>query len=175
MTAIVGLRHNGAVFIGGDSAAIADADVEVRRNSKVFRNGDYLFGFSGSFRVGQVLQYGTRLKPLAAGADLVGHLVKHLTEELKQIVGKETLHEIVVAHSGRLFKIDAEYAVAEYSDHVAAGGGEHYALGSLADKNGEPIQRVLRALAAAQANCAGVRPPFHVKVASATQSKGRQS
>src|SRR4051812_40219218 len=55
MTCIVGLAHEGKVFIGGDSAGVARYDLMVRADRKVFRNGDFIMGFTTSFRMGQLL------------------------------------------------------------------------------------------------------------------------
>ena len=61
MTCIVGLVHEGVVYIGGDSAGVARLSLTVRADEKVFRNSDFLMGFTTSFRMGQLLRYS--LKP----------------------------------------------------------------------------------------------------------------
>ncbi|RWN55872.1 MAG: hypothetical protein EOR99_35055 [Mesorhizobium sp.] len=161
MTCIVGLVDKGKVYIGGDSAAIDEQAIEVRANRKVFRKGDYLLGFTGSFRIGQLLEHSATLhKP---EGELMQHMVTKLVPAVKDIAGK-SMHELIVGCDGRLFKIDSSYAVAEYGDYVAAGGGEKYALGKLHGSKGAPKTRILAALDAAQAHCAGVRAPFHIEV-----------
>ncbi len=57
MTVIVGLIDEGRVHIGGDSVGISRCRLTVRKNPKVFRNGPYALGFSGSFRMGQLLHH----------------------------------------------------------------------------------------------------------------------
>ena len=44
MTCIVGLRHEGKAWIGGDSAGVGGLELTVRRDPKVFKNGPMLFG-----------------------------------------------------------------------------------------------------------------------------------
>ena len=61
MTCIVGLVHEGVVYIGGDSAGVAGLSLTVRADEKVFQNGEFLMGFTTSFRMGQLLRYS--LKP----------------------------------------------------------------------------------------------------------------
>ena len=56
MTCIVGLVHEGVVYIGGDSAGVAGLSLVVRAD-EMFRNGDFLMGFTTSFRMGQLLRY----------------------------------------------------------------------------------------------------------------------
>lgn len=161
MTCIVGLVDNGKVYIGGDSAAITDQAIEVRANKKIFRKPGCLFGFTGSFRIGQLLEHFAML-PKPEG-ELMQHMVTKLVPAVKDIAG-DSMHELIVGCDGRLFKIDSDYAVAEYGDYVAAGGGEAYALGRLHGCSGTPEERILAALEAAQAHCAGVRAPFHIEV-----------
>ncbi|TGW02153.1 hypothetical protein EN788_53990, partial [Mesorhizobium sp. M2D.F.Ca.ET.145.01.1.1] len=105
MTCIVAIVHQGAVYVGGDSAASTDVAVETRRNAKVFNNGDYLFGYTGSIRVGQQLEYSEAVQPLPEGTDLVRHLVVHLVPLLQKLAGKEGIDELIVAHGDRLCKI----------------------------------------------------------------------
>lgn len=160
MTCLVGLVDNGKVYLGGDSAASVDLAIEVRANRKVFRNGEYLIGFTGSFRVGQLLQY--EELPAVEG-DILAHIVNAVVPVVQKAAGKET-DEIMIGLAGRLFKISSDYSVAEYTDYAAAGGGEPYALGKMHGSLGAPEQRVVAALAAAEAHCAAVRAPFVVEV-----------
>jgi ATP-dependent protease HslVU (ClpYQ) peptidase subunit len=160
MTCLVGLIDNDRVFIGGDSAAVAGDSVEIRTNRKVFRNGDFVIGFTGSFRVGQLLQYATL--PSVEG-DAMEHIVLRVVPVIKGIAGKET-DEILIGYQGRLFKISSDYSVAEYPAYAAAGQGEPYALGRMHGSLGAPEQRVVAALAAAEAHCGAVRAPFVVEV-----------
>ncbi|TPM59002.1 hypothetical protein FJ959_09005 [Mesorhizobium sp. B2-2-4] len=161
MTCLVGLIHSGKVHMGGDSAASVDNAIEVRTNRKVFRNGAYVIGFTGSFRVGQLLQYAVIEEP---GKDLMAHLVNAVVPVLQKLAGKET-DEIMIGHSGRLFKISSDYSVAEYPEYAAAGTGEPWALGRMHGSLGAPEARAVAALEAAQAHCTGVRAPFVVEIA----------
>lgn len=61
MTAIVGLVQDGSVYIGGDSAGVSGMSLTVRADAKVFRKKRYLFGFTTSFRMGQLIRYSLKL------------------------------------------------------------------------------------------------------------------
>lgn len=161
MTCLAGLIHNGRVFIGGDSAASVDDKIEVRLNRKVFRNGTYVIGFTGSFRTGQLLQFA---KLPAIKGDVLAHLITAVVPVIKDISGKD-VDELLIGAAGRLFKVSSDYSVAEYPDYAAAGGGEQYALGKLHGALGPPDVRVIAALEAAQAHCSAVRAPFHLEIA----------
>lgn len=166
MTCLAALIHGGKVFIGGDSAASVGDAIETRLNRKVFRNGAYVVGFTGSFRVGQLLQYATL--PAVEG-DAMAHIINAVVPVLQKLAGKET-DELLIGvadtrKTGRLFKISSDYSVAEYASYAAAGQGEPYALGKLHGSLGAPEQRVVAALAAAEAHCGAVRAPFVVEIA----------
>ena len=65
MTAIVGLVKSGSVYIGGDSAGVCGTSLTVRADAKVFRKKRYVFGFTTSFRMGQLIRYSLALpKPV---------------------------------------------------------------------------------------------------------------
>ncbi|QKC99208.1 hypothetical protein [Mesorhizobium sp. NZP2298] len=161
MTCLAALIHNGKTYIGGDSAASVDDKIEVRLNRKVFRNGAYVIGFTGSFRVGQLLQFA---KLPAIKGDLLAHLITAVVPVIKDIAGKE-VDELLIGTAGRLFKVSSDYSVAEYPHYAAAGTGELVALGRLHGSLGAPEQRVVAALEAAQAHCSSVRAPFFVEIA----------
>lgn len=160
MTCIAALIDNGKVYMGGDSAAVADDKIEVRLNRKVFRNGRYVIGFTGSFRVGQLLQYTELPQPIT---NLLAHIINAVVPFIQKIAGKD-VDDLLLGAAGRLFKVSSDYSVAEYDSYAAAGTGEPYALGRLHGSLGAPELRVLAALEAAQAHCNGVRAPFHIEV-----------
>ena len=53
MTAIAGLVHDGKVYIGGDSAGVAGMDLHLRSDPKVFTVGEFVIGYTTSFRMGR--------------------------------------------------------------------------------------------------------------------------
>lgn len=62
MTCIVGLETEAGVIMGGDSASTGDWEIEKTRLKKVFNRGQFLIGYSTSFRMGQILQYKLEVK-----------------------------------------------------------------------------------------------------------------
>ena len=64
MTCIVGLVHADGVTIGADSAGCDGAwGIVTRADTKLFHNGPFLFGFTSSFRMGQLLRYAFKPPP----------------------------------------------------------------------------------------------------------------
>ena len=172
MTAIVGLAQGGKVYIGGDSAGVSGLSLTVRADAKVFRKDRYVFGFTTSFRMGQLLRYSLTLPKPAGELDafMATVFVDALRECLKNggWARKENEREeggtFLVGVKGRLYAVYDDYQVAKAADGFAAVGcGDEIALGALYATAGTglgPRKRVVRALAAAERFSAGVRGPF---------------
>lgn len=177
MTCIVGVVHEGKVHIGGDSAGVAGYSMTVRADQKVFTNGKFVFGFTSSFRMGQVLRYAftppERLPSKSVDAYMVTDFIDAVRAVLKSsgYAQKDQEQEIggtfLVGYEGRLFKIDCDYQVGESVDgYDACGCGQDIAVGALfATKAAglDPAARVSLALGAAESYSAGVRGPFKVE------------
>jgi len=172
MTAIVGLTRRGSVFIGGDSAGLCGLSLSVRADAKVFRNGGYLFGFTSSFRMGQLIRYALSLPEPDGDLDrfMVTKFVDGLRDCLKSggWARKEEEQELggtfLVGVRGRLFTVYDDYQVAKAADgYAAVGSGDSVALGALyatAGRGMRPRARIDLALRAAERFSAGVRGPF---------------
>ena len=59
MTCIIGYndKENDKLFMIGDSLGVGGLDVVLRDDPKVFHNGDFLIGYTTSFRMGQLLRF----------------------------------------------------------------------------------------------------------------------
>ncbi|MEV6344085.1 hypothetical protein [Actinoplanes sp. NPDC051851] len=174
MTAIVGLARRGTVLIGGDSAGVTGMDLSVRADAKVFRKDGYVFGFTSSFRMGQLIRYS--LSPPAPAADLDRFMATTFVDALRDCLKsggfarKEEEQEVggtfLVGVRGRLYTLYDDYQVAQSADgYAAVGCGDRAALGALYATAGtgmKPRKRVRLALGAAERFSAGVRGPFTV-------------
>jgi hypothetical protein len=181
MTCIVGLVDNGAVHIGGDSAGVGGYSLTVRADRKVFRNGDFVMGFTTSFRMGQLLHHAFSPPKRHPDTDidkfLVTDFINGVRDCLKTGGYAERHHEaesggvFLVGFAGRLFRIDTDYQVGESVDGFdAVGCGEDIARGSLfSTAKVKPIERLNIALEAAARFSAGVHGPFHIETLGATR------
>lgn len=172
MTAIVGLVHDGRVYIGGDSAGIAGYQLTVRADQKVFRTDRYVFGFTDSFRMGQLIRYS--FEPPAPVTRLDKFMATTFIDALRGCLKeggyarKESEQEsggtFLVGVAGRLFRIGSDYQVGESVDaYDAVGSGDDLALGALyATPDRRPKERIRIALSAAERFSAGVRRPFTI-------------
>lgn len=177
MTCIVGIAQKGLVVIGGDSAGVAGLSLSVRADEKVFRKGDFLYGFTTSYRMGQLLRYVFDPPRHHPGTDTMAYLVAEFIPALRQCFnangyGQSHNHQdsggcFLLGYRGEIFQIESDYQVARPMDEYAAVGcGFDLALGALhATQDGatEVGDRVVAALKAAAHHSAGVCPPFVIE------------
>jgi hypothetical protein len=174
VTAIVGLVDNGRVLLGGDSAGVNSHQLTVRRDTKTFTNGPFVFGFTDSFRMGQILRYAFTPPAPPADVDLDAFMCTTFIDGVRQALLDGRWARVdqaqvqggvfLVGVAGRLFRVDGDFQVGEPLDgYDAVGCGEDFALGALHATAGAGMpagMRVLTALKAAERHCAGVRGPF---------------
>lgn len=181
MTCIAGIAQDGVVWVGGDSAGVSldDLDLTVRSDEKVFHKGDFLFGFSGSFRVSQLVRHGLKIpERKSRGENLSAYMALTFSDAVRKCLrdggalikmeetGVEEMDAaFIVGFRGKLYVIEADFQVAEPADSFAAiGCGAPVALGSLySTKKLAPDLRVLQALKASERFNGGVRSPFVIK------------
>lgn len=171
MTCIAGVVENGIVYIGGDSAGVANYDLTVRADSKVFINGHFIMGFTSSFRMGQLLRYSFIPPDYDPRVEVDKYMVTTFIDAVRKclkdggyattIDGEESAGTFLVGFNGRLFIIDSDYQVGESIDSFCSVGcGAPYAVGSLSSTSGKPEERIRKALETAERFNAGVRGPF---------------
>ncbi|MGH2481035.1 MAG: hypothetical protein ACRDHW_15375, partial [Ktedonobacteraceae bacterium] len=145
MTCIVGLVEDGKVYIAGDSAGIAGWSLTLRKDAKVFRNGAFLIGGTGSFRMLQLLRYAFAPPafPVWSGENtLEKYMATTFVNALRDCFKaggfaqktseQESGGHFLVGVRGRLFLIDADYQVGEsLAGYDACGCGSDVALGAL--------------------------------------------
>ena len=189
MTCIVGLVDKGQVFIGGDSAGVSTGSLSlvVRNDRKVFRNGDFVMGFTSSFRMGQILAYGFHPPKPRVGTDVMAYMVTDFIDAARARMkdggfarvsnGSEQGGSFLVGYSGRIFHISDDFQVGESSHGFdACGCGDLIALGSLRSTREwtDPAARVREALECAEAFSAGVRAPFFFETTAAQTQAGKE-
>ena len=175
MTCIVGIEEDGVVYMGGDSASIAGWDGYETRLRKVFKRGEFLIGYSTSFRMGQLLQYRLHVDPQDESQEDLEYMATTFIDGVRECLkhGAFTKVEdevekggsVLVGYRGVLYRVDSDMQVNSSRDgFMAAGSGEPYALGYLLGTRGlYPENRIIAALETAGHFCVGVSPPFYVE------------
>lgn len=180
MTCIVGLEHdNGMVSIGGDSAGVnGSLDIRIRTDEKVFINGPMIFGFTSSFRMGQLLRYSLTIpEQLGSEKDDYKFMCTTFIDAARKCLkdgGYATVKNgvdeggfFLVGYRGKLYRVESDFQVGRsVRPFDAVGCGEQYAMGAMlmiVDLTPiPPKERIERALNAAASLSAGVAPPFFV-------------
>ena len=177
MTCIIGFVKDGQVFIGGDSAGVAGLDYHIREDEKVFKKKDMIFGFTSSFRMGQILRYCFDIPDHDPRKDDFDYLctdfIDGLIRSFKEKGYAKTHNERVsggvflVGYRGNLYQIESDFQVGKiHRPFDACGCGESYALGAMEIivKTGyeKPEDAIIEALTVAEAYSAGVRGPYNI-------------
>ena len=176
MSCVVGWEATDGVYMACDSASSNGWDIRVSMIPKVFRKGPLLVGFTGSWRMGQLLRYQVDFGPVRG--DALTYLNTTFIETVRTCFKDHGFSEVnnnqeeggtfLVGLHGKLYWIDCDFQVNWFDDHyLAIGCGAQYALGALHATQGlniSPTERLRLALRAAGHHSAFVREPFHVEV-----------
>ena len=181
MTCIVGMIDGNKVTIGADSAGVSGLDITVRKDPKVFINGDFIIGCTSSFRMIELLQFSLKV-PDRGEKEVYEYMCTDFIKAVRKTFRKGGYLQkakdgddqgglFLVGYEGRLFKIGGDFQVGEsVEDYEACGCGQDYALGSLYESSRERTDvvyneetRIIRALETAEKFSGGVQSPFIIR------------
>jgi hypothetical protein len=184
MTCIAAAIDDREIVIGGDSAGVSGYDLHLYGGAKVFKKDGFLFGYSGSFRLGQVIEHSFKAPKREANVSLDTYMATVFVDEVRASLKRggvkkveneveETEGNFIVGHAGRLFIVEQDFAILSIRDNfTAVGCGESAARGALYSERfgggavgsgrGTARQQVKIALLAAQHLSIGVRGPFRI-------------
>ena len=135
MSCIIGLKHGTSIYIGSDSAATTeDGDIRPIKSKKIFRKNNFLIGYAGSIRTGQILD-----TELFNPPDDINGFVEELRNTLIEAGCMVTSDGVmmlqscfIVVHNGILYEILSDLQLSEIEGlFTAIGSGSHYAFGAL--------------------------------------------
>ena len=171
MTCIVAIKDKNKTYIGGDSLGVGGNQGIERDDKKVFVSHGIAYGFTSSFRMGQILKYHT-LKHVSNSKEsdplafVVEALIPHYREILKEHGyaktdnGEESGGVFALGFNGHLFVVYSDFQVMQSShNYISVGSGESYALGALKIMEGtklSPKVKIKKAINTASAFCTGV-------------------
>jgi len=180
MTCIVGMldKKTGDVFIGGDSVGINTSTYFtcLRSDPKVFVHGNFIYGFTTSFRMGQLLRFKFAPPHHPTNMETFEYMVSLFIDALRKCLKdggfssiKENVEDggtFLVGYRGQLFTIMDDFQVsASVDEYVSIGCGKPFALGALyavSTKLSCP-KKIAIALEAAEKYSAYVQGPFLIK------------
>ena len=174
MTCIVGLEHEGKVYMGGDSAAVSGLDYYRTSLKKVFINKNFIIGYTSSFRMGQLLEYNLSVREKYEDEDDLKYMVMGFIPCVRTCLkdggyakikeNEEIGGSFLVGYNGKLYHIDPDFQVNRNSDGFnSVGCAESFVLGSLhvMDKK-DPEIAINKALEIAEKCSCGVKSPFYM-------------
>lgn len=173
MTCVVGLVSKGKVYIGADSLGSDGFTQQVRKEPKVFKNGEFLIGCTSSFRMIDILKWKFN-PPTVKDDNLHKFMVTEFVDAVRTLF-VENGYSItsddwksgcfLIGVKGRLFSIERDFQVYE-QDFYAVGSGAYHALGSLyTSKRNSPIKDIEKALETAEHFVTSVGRPFIIEQA----------
>lgn len=138
MTCIVGIETtDGNVIIASDSLGSNEQSKATFRNSKVFKHSGMIFGYTTSFRFGQIIEVlldnGT-LSPPALTESVYKFLIKTFIPVLKKTLEEQGAEpgDLLIGVNSELWEIYSDYsALRTESGYSSIGSGSFFALGCL--------------------------------------------
>lgn len=174
MTCIVGWSENNQVWIGGDSAGVSNNLMSIRADEKVFIKDDFIFGFTTSFRMGQLIRYKLNIPDRKNKQDIKDYLYVDFLDALIACFNDNGYIKIdnsvilggtfIFGYKGKVYRVDSDFQICEQIFNFdAVGCGAEIALGclrGLMDYNLCPEDKIFAALEASSVFSTGVRTPF---------------
>lgn len=177
MTCIVGYRdtENNRVVMGADSAGSTSYEIRIRKDTKIFKNGDFVIGCTSSFRMIQILRFSFK-PPEVGDKDIYEYMCTDFVDAVRESFSNggylyksnevEKGGIFLIAYKDRLFCIESDFQVGEvYDTFNSVGCGDSYALGAMhviKDRKMQAEKKVIKALESASYFSTGVRPPFNI-------------
>lgn len=182
MTVIVGHTDGEIVTLAGDAIGVSGYSKSVAARPKVFKKTvqttgqSIVFGYCGSFRFGQLLEFKFVVPPLGEDDDPYEWAVCELVPSIQRLCEDGGLKpskdnnifevNILVGVGGRLFSVESDLQVGEWEDSFyAIGMGEDYARGSMFSTESSDLSvedRLTMAVEAAARFCTGVCLPVSI-------------
>lgn len=177
MTCIIGLVHNGKIYMGCDSMSAADWSQRQTLLPKVFIKDKFIIGYSWSFRMGQLIQYNLELPEYDGKIEPLQYMVTKFIPAVRLALkeggyteienNREKGGEFLVGFDSNLFRVASDFQVNQYKDGFdAIGCGAEYALGAMEalflKYLSQPEKMILEALKISAHFSNGVMEPFHI-------------
>jgi len=137
MTCIIGFEDkvNNKVFIGADSCASNGWNYNLVAEPKVFVKGKFIFGYTSTFRFGQLLQYKLEIPYHRDDKSDYDYLVSEFVEAIRKCLKDNGHVEIknsveeggfcLIGYKGKLYKLQGDFSLLRNTDGFdAVGCGE---------------------------------------------------
>jgi ATP-dependent protease HslVU (ClpYQ) peptidase subunit len=136
MTCIVGMEYQGSVILAGDIQGTGWNSKVVHTQPKVFALGGVGFGYTTSYRFGQIIEHAMKAPVVPDAKDqvyrwLITVLIPDIAEALKK-ANFEGGGNCLIGVKGQLWELQPDFSVIRSTlGYAAVGSGTEYALGSM--------------------------------------------
>lgn len=175
MTCIIAYKDKDKIYMAGDSAGVGGGKTVVRKDEKVFINGEMIFGFTSSFRMGQILRYNFTVPKQEDESDMK-YLVATFIDEVTKCFRENNFGEeeksvkdggvFMIGYNGNIYTVYSDFQICKVEkDFNSVGCGEEYALGALTALESTSFsvpEKIELAMKAAEYYSTGVRGPFNI-------------
>lgn len=174
MTCIVAKVVEGVIHIAGDRLGSNGYTKTLGTKPKVFLNGEFIFGYTTSFRMGQLLEFSWNPPEKLNSQSESAYIYKTVVSSIKELLkndGFATDKEggtFLFGYRGKLYKMQNDFAIFEVNGYDACGCGEDkamavmYTLGKLEDMHGLTVEQQLAlSIEAASEGMCGVSKEYH--------------
>lgn len=137
MTCISAVVKNGHVYMAGDLMGSNGFTKKVYPDTKVFKNGDFLIGYTSSFRMGQILQYNWSQPPRLEGVTDREYLQIDVIESMRECFNnygfgefKDGEHQggtFLIGYKGELYEMQSNFSILKNESFAAVGSGQYHA------------------------------------------------
>lgn len=125
MTCIVAIEDDNGVTMMADSASVADYHRRKTDLQKVFKTGNFLIGYTTSFRFGQLLQY-KMIVPEQECKDDLEYLATVFIDAVRECLsengwkkaetdGEEVGGNFLLGYKGKLYRVDSDFQCNRHS------------------------------------------------------------
>lgn len=137
MTCICGMVRDGHVYMAGDMMGSNGFTGRVYPDSKVFVNGNFIVGYTSSFRMGQILEWNWEEPLRQEGISDRQYMQQNVVESLRETFAvygygvKEGLEDVggnfLIGYKGNLYEMQDNFSLLCINDFSAIGSGQYHA------------------------------------------------
>ena len=176
MTCIATWIEDGNVYMAADSASSYKSSIKPRKDPKMFLRDNMLFGFTTSYRMGQILMHKLVIPKQHSAQTAFHFMCTDFIDEVKTTLknndwieydgSKVRVAPFIVGYKGAVYHIygDMQVEIPKFN-FDAIGCAEELALAALyatRNKIWSPELRLMTALETAEMFCTDVRRPFEI-------------
>ncbi len=143
MTCVIAWKTKDKVWMGADSLGSNNYNqMRVRLDEKVFKKNNMIFGFTASFRMGQLLRYKLKIpKQNKTDSDMkymctkfIDSVIKCLAENNYAIISENNVSggTFLVGYKHNIYLVESDFQVGRSSrSYEAVGSGDDLAMGAM--------------------------------------------